>query len=53
MTSLTYPQKTVGAHTVHSVPNLDYWRNLVLDYLDDSDDINLYFAAQKLNVFNT
>ena len=50
MTSLTYPQKTVGAHTVHSVPNLDYWRNLVLDYLDDSDDINLYFAAQKLNV---
>ena len=50
MTSLTYPQKTVGTHTVHSVPNLDYWRNLVLDYLDDSDDINLYFAAQKLNV---
>ena len=50
MTSLTYPQKTVGAHTVHSVPNLDYWRNLVLDYLDDSDDMNLYFAAQKLNV---
>ena len=46
MTSLTYPQKTVGAHTVHSVPNLDYWRNLVLDYLDDSDDINLYFAAE-------
>ena len=39
MTSLTYPQKTVGTHTVHSVPNLDYWRNLVLDYLDDSDDI--------------
>ena len=47
MTSLDLPAKTVGAHTVHSVPNLDYWRNLVLDYLDDSDDINLYFAAQN------
>ena len=50
MTSLTYLQKTADTHAVHTGPNLNYWRTSVLDYLDDSDDINLYFAAQKLNM---